>query len=294
MRMIVLGTAAGGGVPQWNCACPNCVAARRGRAPARTQDCLAVSADDRNWYLLNASPDIRTQLTSSAALAAGPGPRETPIRGVLLTDGELDHTLGLFQLKEAAGLCVWAPDAVVRHVPARDVVGRYQTWTWSPSASEVRLDGLRVTVFPVSDKRPKYAAESTVAGPWVVAYRITDPATGGVLVYAPCLAAWPPGFDEFCAGADCVVLDGSFYAPDEMASATRGDVGARAQLAMGHLPMAGPHGSLARIREATGRTRWLFTHLNNTNPVLDPGSAERADLDAAGAEVPTDGTELLL
>ncbi|MBK1785073.1 pyrroloquinoline quinone biosynthesis protein PqqB [Prauserella cavernicola] len=293
MRVIVLGTAAGGGVPQWNCACPTCEAVRAGAAPARSQDCLAISADGRNFHLLNASPDIRTQLTSCAALAPGPGARQTPLRGVLLTDGELDHTLGLFQLKEAAGLRVWAPDAVANTVPAREIAGRYHGWQWPELESEFEFDGLRVTVFPVSDKQPKYAAESTLPGPWVVAYRIEDPATGGSLVYAPCVAQWPAGFEDFCAGASCALLDGSFYAPDEMADATGGGVGSGAQLAMGHLPMAGEHGSLARIRRSPG-TRWLYTHLNNTNPVLDPVSPEHAELVAAGAELPVDGMELVL
>ncbi|RBM23077.1 pyrroloquinoline quinone biosynthesis protein PqqB [Prauserella sp. PE36] len=293
MRVILLGTAAGGGVPQWNCACANCEAVRDGSAPARTQDCLAVSADGRAWYLLNASPDVRTQLTSCAALAPGPGPRETPLRGVLLTDGELDHTLGLFQLKEAAGLRVWAPGAVAATVPAREIAGRYHGWEWPRLRERFELDGLVVTVFPVSGKRPKYAGDSTLDGPWVVAYRIEDPATGGSLVYAPCVAQWPAGFDEFCAGASCVLLDGSFFAPDEMAGATAGGVGSGAQLAMGHLPMAGEHGSLARIRRSRG-TRWLYTHVNNTNPVLNPASPEHAALLEAGAELPPDATELLL
>ncbi|MBB3664607.1 pyrroloquinoline quinone biosynthesis protein B [Prauserella sediminis] len=293
MRAVLLGTAAGGGVPQWNCACANCEAVRDGSAPARTQDCLAVSADGRAWYLLNASQDIRTQLTSCAAFRPGPGPRETPLRGVLLTDGELDHTLGLFQLKEAAGLRVWAPDAVAATVPAREIVARYHGWEWPRLEEKFELDQLVVTVLPVSDKRPKYAGESTLDGPWVVAYRIEDPATGGSLVYAPCVAQWPAGFDDFCAGASCVLLDGSFFAPDEMAGATAGGVGSGAQLAMGHLPMAGEHGSLARIRRSRG-TRWLYTHLNNTNPVLNPASPEHAALVEAGAELPPDGTELIL
>lgn len=294
MRIVVLGTAAGGGVPQWNCACGNCRAAREGSTAPRTQDCLAISGDGTEWYLVNASPDLRHQLTTCAALAPGPGPRQTPLRGVFLTDGELDHTLGLFQLKEAEGLAVWAPEAVLGSVPAREIVVSYRPWTWRASNDGVLLDGLRVDVLPVSDKRPKYAADVPAEGPWVVAYRFTDLVTGGVLVYAPCLARWPDGFDEFCAGADYVLLDGSFHEPGEMATATHGDVGSPAQRGMGHLPLAGPHGSLARIGRRRGRTRWLYTHVNNTNPVLDPTSAAHAAVIEAGAEIATDGAVLQL
>ncbi|HKN50935.1 MAG TPA: pyrroloquinoline quinone biosynthesis protein PqqB [Amycolatopsis sp.] len=286
MRVLLLGTAAGGGFPQWNCACQLC----RSDATPRTQDCVAVSADGVHWYLLNASPDIRAQILAAPALRAGPGPRDIPLRGVLLTDAELDHSLGLLMLREAGGLPVWAPDAVrhalSEHFPARRIIDGYGRWDWLPPPSE--LGGLRVRVLPVSDKRPKYARTSTEDGPWVVAYRIEDPATGGVLVYAPCLKSWPDGFDEFTAGASLVLLDGTFYAPDEMSGAT--GAGEGAQLAMGHLPITA---SLAKLAGRRG-TRWAYTHLNNTNPVLDPASPEHASVLAGGAELPGDGTEFKL
>ncbi|MEU3272689.1 pyrroloquinoline quinone biosynthesis protein PqqB [Saccharomonospora sp. NPDC006951] len=294
MRVVVLGTAAGGGVPQWNCACRHCSAVRRGVAPSRRQDCVAISADGEGWFLLNASPDLREQLVSCTSFSPGPLPRQTPLRGVLLTDGELDHTLGLFHLKEAEGLHVWAPGAVRDTVAAREVVANYRRWEWRRARESFEVGGLVVTTVAISDKRPKYAAESTLDGPWVVAYHLADPATGGTLVYAPCLAEWPSGFSKLCSEASCVLLDGSFYAPDEMHGSTAGQVDSAAQTAMGHLPMAGASGSLAMIRQTDGSARWLFTHLNNTNPVLDPGSAEYAAVLAAGAEIPFDGAELVL
>lgn len=287
MRVILLGTAAGGGFPQWNCACRLCTA---GLTP-RTQDCVAVSADGVGWYLLNASPDIRAQILATPVLRAGPGPREIPLRGVLLTDAELDHSMGLLMLREAGGLPVWAPEAVLHalseHFPARGIIDGYGGWDWLPAA-DVELDGLRVRMLPVSDKHPKYARSSTQDGPWVVAYRIEDPATGGAFVYAPCLKSWPDGFDELVAGASLVLLDGTFYAPDEMSGATSARVGDGAQLAMGHLPITA---SLARVG---GGARWIYTHLNNTNPVLDPASPEHAAVLAGGAELPGDGTEFKL
>jgi len=295
VRVLLLGTAAGGGFPQWNCACRLCAACCAGDpdVPARTQDCLAVSPDGTDWYLVNASPDIRAQILAAPGLAAGPGPRDTPLRGALLTDAELDHTLGLMLLREGGGLTVWAPPAVLsalgENFPIRDTVARYGDWDWHAT---VAVPGLSVTVFEVSDKRPKYARESIVEGPWVVAYRIADPVTGGALVYAPCLREWPEGFDEFVDGASCVLLDGTFFSPREMAGT---GTSTAAQQAMGHIPIDGADGSLARIQRLdSSGTKWFYTHLNNTNPVLDRNSPEFDQVRMAGADVPLDGTEITI
>jgi pyrroloquinoline quinone biosynthesis protein B len=282
VKVLLLGTAAGGGFPQWNCACRMCTAG----LPARSQDCIAISADGVGWYLINASPDIRSQILATEQLAPGPGPRDTPLRGVLLTDAELDHTLGLTMLREGNGLRVYGPSAVLGALPFRDIVSRYGSWTWEQVPAE--LDGLRISTFPVSDKQPKYVT-STMDGPWVVAYRIED-SVGGVLVYAPCLKTWPDGFDTLVADASCVILDGTFYSPDEMSGATR-KTGTGAQRAMGHIPITGPNGSLARIAAHPGK-RWIYTHLNNTNPILDPHSPEHQAIRTAGAEAPPDGTAI--
>ncbi|MEU4743780.1 pyrroloquinoline quinone biosynthesis protein PqqB [Actinosynnema sp. NPDC023658] len=291
MRAVVLGTAAGGGVPQWNCACGPCSAVRAGELPARTQDALAVTGDGVGWWLVNTSPDVGAQLAATPALAPGPGPRDTPVRGVLLTDAELDHTLGLAVLRNAPGLRVHAPEAVLHALmPTREVLATYGEWSWRPVEPErpfVLDGGLEVTAFPVSGKRPRYAAASSAPDPWVVAYRFRDPATGGALLYAPCLASWPPGFDALVAEADVVLLDGTFHAPSEMGAATGRSSG---QAAMGHLPIA--H-SLPRLA-AHPTTRRIYTHLNNTNPVLDPASPEHAEVTGAGAEVVPDGTVIEL
>lgn len=295
MKVILLGTAAGGGYPQWNCACSMC--ARAGdQAPPRSQDCVAVSSDGSGWFLLNASPDIRAQILATPALAAGPGPRQTPIKGAILTDAELDHTLGLLMLREAAGgLRVFAPDAALAALrlgfPIRDIVDSYGGWDWQSTGSGFEASGLRVRVLPVGDKRPKYARELAADGPWVVAYRVEDPATGGAFVYAPCLATWPDGFDDFVAGADYALIDGTFYSPDEMTGATASGVSSNAQRRMGHLPIAGDDGSLALVRHHPG-VRWAYTHLNNTNPVLCTASTEYDEVLAAGVDIPRDGTTL--
>lgn len=287
MKVVLLGTAAGGGFPQWNCACALCARARSGTLPARSQDCLAITGDGTGWWLVNAAPDLR--IASCSFLDPGPGPRDTPLRGVLFTDAELDHTLGLLTLR-GAGLTVHAPAAVEHALrdqfDVRTVLDGYAPLTWRADPS-FSLGDLHVTAIPVSDKRPKYARSSTVEGPWVVAYRFTDQVTGGVLVYAPCLASWPDGFDDVVATADCLLLDGTFHAASEMGQATGSASG---QAAMGHLPITDSLPLLSRFPSV----RRLYTHFNNTNPVLDPASPEAVTVRTAGVEVPLDGTVIEL
>ena len=148
--------------------------------------------------------------------------------------------------------------------------------------------GLVATPHPVGVKRPKYAGD--LPGPWVFAYRIHDPATGGTLLYAPCLAAWSPDFEALLTGVDCLLLDGTFSAADEMGLRTGHSKG---QSAMGHLPVFGDGGSLGHLRRFPGMRR-IYTHLNNTNPLLDPASAARARIAEEGVEVLPDGAELVL
>src|SRR5205814_8462584 len=194
VRVRFLGTAAGGGLPQWNCACAGCVAARRA-GYGRTQDCLAVTADGAAWYLVNASPDLRVQLVAAAELAPGPGLRDTPVRGVLCSTGELDHTLGLVTLREATSLAIYATAPVRAALegpfPVGPVLSRYTTVRWHEVVPGhwFNLDGgLMVKAVTLGAKRPRYA-DGLPGEDWVVAYRLVDPVTGGVLVYAPCLAA---------------------------------------------------------------------------------------------------------
>ncbi len=304
MRALLLGTAAGGGLPQWNCACAMCARARRD-GTGRTQDCLAVTGSGGRWYLVNASPDIRAQILAAPELAAGPGHRQTPVAGVLLTDGELDHTIGLLMLREGSPLAVYGPGPVLAALrdsfPVRPILAPYGSLTWhevSPG-EPVALDSqLSVTAVALGAKRPRYASSAgSVAGarpapgapagtgaaePWVVAYRFEDRRTGGSLVYAPCLAAWTERLDAVLAGAGCVILDGTFFHDDEMLRATGED---RPALAMGHLPIASSYQRLA----AHPAARRLYTHLNNTNPAQAADSPERAMLHAAGIEVAHDG-----
>lgn len=301
MRLRILGTAAGGGLPQWNCACPGCARARAAGPRAwRTQECLAVSVSPDAWYLVNASPDVRAQILAAPGLAPPDGTRHTPLRGVLLTDGELDHTAGLLALREGAALDLYAPPAVLAALdgpfPLRTLLAPYGSARWhavgsGPGEDALLLDGgrLRVTAVPVSDKHPRYAAGSGAPGPWAVAYRFDDTTTGAAALYAPSLARWPDALDDALAGVGCLILDGTFWSEDEMARATGGrGSGARA---MGHLPVDGPDGTLVRLRGRSGM-RCFYTHLNNTNPLADPASPERAALGGAPVEIPSDGTEI--
>ncbi|MEU8713077.1 pyrroloquinoline quinone biosynthesis protein PqqB [Streptomyces sp. NPDC048663] len=294
MRVVLLGTAAGGGFPRWNCACALCAAARDGKLPSRTQECAALSGNGRDWWLLNASPDIRAQLTATAVLWPDPGPGETPVRGVLLTDAEAEHVTGLSELRGAPDLKVYAaPPVLTVLAPARGGLDRYAPWQWADSLADggfVLSGGLVVTAHPVSAKAPAYvpAALSGTDGRWVTAYRVEDLATGGVLVYAPCVVAWSDTLDDLCAQADCVLLDGTFFTADERGTAVR-----PGRAALSHLPVSGPHGSLAALA-AHPRARRIYTHLDHTNPLVDPASRARAPVAEEGVEVLPDGVELAL
>ncbi|MFI5891751.1 pyrroloquinoline quinone biosynthesis protein PqqB [Actinoplanes sp. NPDC051513] len=281
MRIWFLGTAAGGGLPQWNCACPGCRAARDGGRSLR-QDTLAVSGDGRSWYLLNAAPDLRLD---APELRPGPGLRETPVRGVVLTSAELDHTTGLLGLREATALTVFATRPVLAAVPALPLLDHYTAVTRGPLTSGVAValeGGLTVTPFPLGAKRPRYATGRATGAPgedWVVGLRLSDGRS--TMVYAPCLAAWSAEL----ADANLVILDGTFFTDDELLRSTGVRRTARQ---MGHLPI---EESLPMLAPGV---RYLYTHLNNTNPVARPDSAQRAALRRHGADVAPEGEILSL
>jgi pyrroloquinoline quinone biosynthesis protein B len=299
LRVVLLGTAADGGSPQWNCACALCSAARDGKLPARTQECVAVSGNSRDWWLLNASPDIRTQLNATPALAPGPGLRGTPVRGVLLTDAEADHVMGLTVLRGAPGLKVYAaPPVLAALSPLRVLLDRHTPWEWADSLTEggfVLAGGLVVSARAVGSRAPRHISGADDDGCRVTAYRIEDLASGGVLVYAPCLREWTPELDDLLTEATCVLLDGTFYdAAGGTATVVRASRGRTAKgQPPGHLPVSGADGSLAALARHPG-PRVVYTHLDSTNPLLDPATDARASVIAAGAEILPDGTEFVL
>ncbi|MFF4536200.1 pyrroloquinoline quinone biosynthesis protein PqqB [Streptomyces aureus] len=291
MRVVLLGTAAGGGFPRWNCACAQCSAARDGKLAARTQECAAVSGNGRDWWLLNASPDIRTQLNATAALAPGPG--GTPVRGALLTDAEAHHVMGLTGLYGVPGLTVYAsPPVLAALSPLRPLLERHAPWVWADSFTEggfVLAGGLVVSAHALGSRAPGYLP-GVADGRWVAAYRVEDLATGGVLVYAPGLLEWTPALDDLLAGATCVVLDGTLCAAGSADGPVRGLRGRRTSW---HLPVLGPDGSLAALARHP-RPRVVYTHFDSGNPLLDPATDAYASVTGAGVGILADGTELRL
>jgi len=295
----VLGSAAGGGFPQWNCTCPSCRSVRDGSRPCRprTQSSIAVSPDGRRWFLFNASPDVGAQLASCPALypASGrDGARAVPLEAVLLTDAELDHTLGLLLLREGRGLVLHATEAV--HDTLRDGTSLLRTLTaycpvqWRPVVPGTCVplaEGLSYRAFDVpTTKRPRFGPAG--ASGRVVGYRLTDERSGRALVYLPCVqeltAAMRAELDD-CA---CLLIDGTCWRDDEL---IRLGLAGKTARAMGHLPIDGPGGSLGPL-SALPVERKIYIHINNTNPILLEDAPERRVVERHGMEVAVDGLEL--
>ncbi|KKO51271.1 pyrroloquinoline quinone biosynthesis protein PqqB [Paenibacillus sp. DMB20] len=304
MIVKLLGTAAGGGFPQWNCACPGCRFARTeaGQAHSRTQNGAAVSCDGQTWYLINAAPDISAQIEAEPSLQPGPAIRSSPIAGVMLTDAELDHTIGLLSLREGGTLNVYvtAPvaDALTESFPIRPMLEPYAASRWhemTPGEPFALFGGqLTVTPFVLGCKAPRYAYASSRNGDaasnsaWVIGLRLKDEATGGVVIYAPCVEAWTPELDSRLADADCILIDGTFWRADEL---TRLGISELDAHAMGHIPISGGGGSLERLA-AFPAARKIWIHINNTNPIADPTSAEHSIVLNHGFEIGSDGMVL--
>ena len=294
MWLRVLGSAAGGGSPQWNCGCPVCAAVRARPGLGRTQSSAAVSADRRRWFLINASPDVRGQIEAFPGLHPQDAERATPMEAVLLTDAELDHTLGLLLLREARAVRLYATPAV--HKTLCDGSGILRTlerycqveWQAIVPGTDVRLaDGLSCRAFDVpTTKRARFGAEADHGR--VVGYRLTDERSGGTLVYLPGVQALTPAVRAEIEGCDCLLIDGTCWRDDEL---VRLGLSARTSREMGHLPIDGPDGSLAQV-PALGVRRTIFVHMNNTNPILLADTPERRVVEDSGMEVAMDGLEV--
>jgi len=302
MQVMLLGTAAGGGFPQWNCWCPSCRVVRRDpeRARRRSQSSAAVSADGRRWFLLNASPDVHAQL---ARLPVGEpaGMRQVPLEGVVLTDAELDHTLGILLLREGRFLQVYATPAVQRIVEDDSRI-----LPVTRAFAEVRLadlpvggttalsyrdgcpSGLSVSSFPVPAGPPRFTSGDQPGH--TVGLLIRDEAGGGACAFVP----GSGGLDETLLGvlgqADLVLFDGTFWEDDELIALGIGDRTARE---MDHVPVSGPDGSLERLASLRSAHR-IYTHINNTNPMLIEDSPERLLVERLGLAVGADGMRFSL
>lgn len=299
MRVVVLGSAAGGGLPQWNCRCSNCATARRDpeRVRPRTQSSIAVSPDGTDWLLINASPDVRQQLADNSVMHPREGLRHSPIRSVLLTNGDVDHVAGLLTLREGQRFDLYATRGILDSVNANrvfdvmadGVVGR-QAITMNEHFSPV--PGLTVTLFPVPGKVPLWLEDETmeIGAETESTVGALIEANGRRLAYVPGCARVSDDLKRRITDVDALLFDGTVLHDDDM---IRAGVGTKTGWRMGHVPMRGENGSIAALAEVPMRNR-VFVHINNTNPVLVEGSAERADIEDAGWAIAHDGMSLTL
>jgi pyrroloquinoline quinone biosynthesis protein B len=297
LTAIVLGSAAGGGYPQWNCRCPVCRLAWDGdpRVIGRSQASLAVSANGKDWVLLNAAPDLRAQIAAAPALHPGEGTRGSPIAAVVLTGAEVDQTAGLLTLRERQPFALIAT-AETQHILAgnamfdalaSDLVKRR---TVAPGEPFDLPGGLQAELFMVPGKIPLYlesrAAATAVSGNTV---GVTIAAGTARLVFVPGAAAMTAGLERRLADADVTFFDGTLFTDDEMIESGTGTKTGRR---MGHMPIDGADGSLAALADLKGRR--IYIHINNTNPILVAGSPQRRRVEAAGWEVAADGMVIVL
>jgi pyrroloquinoline quinone biosynthesis protein B len=300
LRAHVLGAGAGGGVPQWNCGCANCVLVRAGdvRIRARTQDSIAVSATGDHWLLANASPDVHRQIERFSALHPR-APRHTPIAAVALTNGDLDHVLGLLSLRESQSFAVLATQRVRQGLVERNAMLRtlarsadHVAWRELELGREIVVEevGVGVTAVPAPGKLPVHLMGIAEPSPQDnVALRVRYLGSGRTMVLATAVGSLD-GVEDLLAGADAVFFDGTFWSEDELVAGGLGRARARD---MAHVPIGGQDGSLSRIARI-GAARRIYTHINNTNPILRSDSPERAEVERAGWEVAFDGLEVSL
>jgi pyrroloquinoline quinone biosynthesis protein B len=302
VQIILLGTAAGGGFPQWNCWCPSCRVARNDpdRARRRSQSSAAVSADGRRWFLLNASPDVHAQL-GRLPLDEPAGMRQQPVEAVVLTDGELDHTLGLVLLREGGALQVYATRAVQgileedsRLVPVTRAFAEVglKELPIGPSAAlayrDGRPSGLTVSGFAVPAGPPRFAGGNHPGH--TVGLLIRDEATGGTCAFVPGCGGLEQPLVDLLGKAELVLFDGTFWTDDELIAL---GIGRRTAREMDHLPVSGRDGSLERLAALQSRHR-VYTHINNTNPMLIEDAPERREVERRGLTVGADGMRFTL
>lgn len=300
LKAVVLGSAAGGGFPQWNCRCAVCRLAWEGdpSVKARSQASVAVSGDGQFWTLLNASPDMRAQILATPQLHPR-GVRESPIAAVVLTGAEIDQTAGLLALRERHSFAIYGTAETLAAVQSNPMTGALNSndvsWQVCPLGRPFSLPGnVTATLFAVPGKVPLYQEELTHG---VVETAIDTELNVGVelscedrrLAFVPGAAALDAALIARLARMDAVMFDATLFTDDEM---IRSGTGAKTGRRMGHMPISGDGGSLALLRDLPGRR--IYTHINNTNPILIEGSPERRMVEEAGIEVAYDGMEVVL
>ncbi len=305
MLIRVLGSAAGGGFPQWNCACANCDGVRHANiaARARTQESVAISADAQSWFLINASPEIRQQIEGCSDLHPRAA-RDTPVAGIFLTNGDLDHCLGLLSLRESQPLVVYATARVWHGFTEGNVLFRtlqrfegHVTWRQLSLNESQRLalpngtdSGLTVSALPIPGKLPIHLGDLTPDPEDNIALRFTETRSGKTLAYLPAVGAAAGAVERAATGADILFFDGTFWSSEELIEQRLGDKRAED---MAHWPVGGPSGSLRWLANLAPARRVLI-HVNNTNPLLRDDSAQRYLAETVGVEVAYDGMELSL
>ncbi len=303
LTVVVLGTAAGGGLPQWNCNCVTCCAAWASPELRRTQGSLALTADGENWFLVNASPDIRQQIIDTPQLHPQAGRlRHSPIAGVILTNGEVDAVAGLLTLREGSPFGIWAHPRVLatlddnsifnvldrKIVPRRPIVPGEP---FEPMLQDGSPSGLTIEAFEVPGKPAWYLEKSgeTKAPGDTIGLHIRAGADAGACVLTAC-GAVTPELAERLRGASAVFFDGTLWTDDEI---VRSGLGRKTGRQMGHISMSGESGAIAALADIAIQRRF-FIHINNSNPAHLPRSRERRQLEAAGWEIPCPGQEVRL
>ena len=304
MKIHVLGSAAGGGFPQWNCNCPQCSAVRGGSRHhlPRTQSSIAVTANETDWLLINASPDVVQQIKAFPALQPARALRDTGIAAVLLMDAQIDHTTGLLMLREHRQKLPLYCHPLVREDlssgnPLFKVLSHYCDIDWRElqlqTAFQVpALSGLQFEALPLISNAPPYSPHRDKPQPGDnVGLSVKDQASGKTLFYAPGLGQMEPHVWQAMQQADCVLVDGTLWTDDEMIALGASKKTSRA---MGHMPQSGADGMIEWLDKLPAHVRKILIHINNTNPILDDSSPQRQTLTAHGIEVAFDGMEIEL
>ena len=310
MKILVLGSGAGGGFPQWNCNCRLCAGQRQGglSAHARTQSSIAISADGVSWVLLNASPDIGEQIRRHPQLHPRHGLRDTPIKAVVLMDAQIDHVTGLLSLREGPCIDLYTTPCVFEDLttslPLLNVLQHYCGTRWhmlpvagNRASATFEIEGfpsLRFTALAIPGVAPPYSPHrrEQVVGD-NIALLIEDLADGRRLFYSPGLAEVGEHELHWMRNADCLLVDGTFWEEEEMRHA---GLSSKTATEMGHLPQlaSAARAGMVDVMKTASASRKVLIHINNSNPILDEASAQRRVLDSHGIEVAFDGMEITL
>jgi pyrroloquinoline quinone biosynthesis protein B len=308
LRVVVLGAAAGGGVPQWNCGCPVCEAGRNEHPELRsTQASIAVSADGEHWFLVNASPDLRQQLTVTPQLHPKPGAlRHSPVAGVILTNGEIDAVTGLLSMREGSPFAIYAHAKVLAILECNSIFDVLNEKTvrreaidvdrpFEPKLPDGSLSGLEIEPFAVAGTSAWYLRGKAHPGGTdgtgdTLGLKVSEKASGKHFYFLAACAGVSDDLKSRLAGAPLVFFDGTVWRDDEMIAQ---GLGQKTGKAMGHIAMSGDDGAIAQLA-GVAIDQKVFLHINNSNPALLAASPERKMAEHAGWQIPADGTEIVL